>query len=693
MRMGTDPSQKIPGKTQTILLAETTSERWLSWVRLLCAGILIIVCVPAWIVAAPLGINSFYLQIVALGLLVSYSSFYLLYSKNKRRVGRHALYVLTFCDVVVITALIASTLSSCPRTTQMSGILYGGYFIAIAFTAFHHRVALSVFSGVLSIVGFTVASCMQIAVCGSASLSAGSYCTGIVLLGFATGFSSVVSRKNYQTVRKVLTSELRYDSLVDRLPEMIFTLDAQGRFIWSNKGCVQVLGVPQEKLAGTGIRSFLSKPEQLKLDQGGIKTTLEIHDHRGERKFVDCSIQRVVRGGPEEAFEGLMADVTDREMAISQREEMIDRLFQYQKMESIGSLASGMAHDFNNILQTIVDLSTIVSKESKEAETRKRMELILETTADARFLISELLALGRKKLLDYRHVDLKNFFTNLFSQFKNQLGADCKLRLEMPEAPMKVQGDPDYLKRVFQNIFGNARDSMPGGGIISVSCAFSLSSGGAETVIIRISDTGSGIAPELTEKIFDPFFTTKKPGKGTGLGLALVRRIITLHNGRVYVEQTGPRGTTFRIELPKVSGEESDVDTKSLLLNRESATLLILEDDPKIRNIMRFFLKEFDYSLLEASTSEEAAKLLREYHGKCRVLITDWKLAGEDPYKVIENLRSIKQELIVIVVSGYPSPGKSIERLRIYRWFTKPYDKNQLDIEIQRALRGLPSRV
>jgi PAS domain S-box-containing protein len=690
--MGTDPSQKIPGKTQTILIAETTSERWLSWVRLYTAAALVIICAPDWIIKSAFQV-SFYLQATAIAILMGYSIFYLMYARTRRRVGKQYLYLLTFCDVFVITILIISTLVPCTDRTELPSVLYGAYFIAIAFTAFHHRVTLSFFSGVLSIIGLTAVMWVQLVHCNDTSFSAVGFSLRILLLAFAASLSAVVSRNNYQTVRKVLISELRYDSLVERLPEMIFTLDSHGHFVWSNKECTVVLGIAPDKIIGMNIRSFFSKPEQLKLDEGGVKTTLEIHDVRGERKFVDCSIQRVVRGAPEEAFEGLLSDVTDRELAISQREEMIDRLFQYQKMESIGALASGMAHDFNNILQTVVDLSTIVSKESEETETRRRMDLILETTADARFLISELLALGRKKLLDYHYIDLRGFFTGMFAQFKNQLGSAYNLRLEIPEGAMRIQGDPDYLKRVFQNLFGNARDAMPGGGIISVSCSFAKTQGGAEMIIIRVSDTGTGIAPELAEKIFDPFFTTKKPGKGTGLGLALVRRIIALHYGRVYVEHTGPSGTTFRIEFPKASGEDSDVDTKSLLLNRSTATLIMLEDDPKIRNIMKFFLKEFDYVILEASTSEEAAKHLRESGEKCRVLITDWKIAGEDPHRVIEKLRAIKPELVVIVVSGYPAPAKSIEKLKIYRWFTKPYDKNQLDIEIQRALRGLPPRV
>jgi two-component system, cell cycle sensor histidine kinase and response regulator CckA len=385
----------------------------------------------------------------------------------------------------------------------------------------------------------------------------------------------------------------------------------------------------------------------------------------------------------------MMADVTDREMAVAQREEMANRLYQHQKMESIGSLASGMAHDFNNILQTIVDVSTMSLKESAEPETRKRMELVLETTADARFLISELLALGRKKLLDYRHIELKSFFSALIAQFKNQLGANYQLLLDIPDESLKIQGDPDHLKRVFQNLFGNARDAMPEGGTITVTCS-AKSRGGVGTAIIRVKDTGSGIPPELTEKVFDPFFSTKKPGKGTGLGLALVRRIVALHHGRVFVEQTSPNGTTFRIELPVVALGESEVDTKSLMLNRINTTVLMLEDDPKIRNIMKFFLKEFDYTILEAAAPDEAETCLKANKEKCRVLVTDWKLSSEEPQQMIKNMRSIREDLVVIVVSGYPPQTKSIETLKIYRWFTKPYDKNALDNEIQRALRGMP---
>jgi ActR/RegA family two-component response regulator len=204
--------------------------------------------------------------------------------------------------------------------------------------------------------------------------------------------------------------------------------------------------------------------------------------------------------------------------------------------------------------------------------------------------------------------------------------------------------------------------------------------------VIRFSDTGTGIPPDILDKIFDPFFTTKKPGKGTGLGLALVQRIVSLHNGRIMVEKTNRKGTTFKIEIPESEGGEVNRDTTVVLLNRRPTMVLLLDDDPKIRSILTFFMKEFKYSVCEASTLQEGIGELKKHLGECEVVIMDWKLGQDDPHHVITALRAVKKGLIVIVVSGYPARQKSIEEMNIWKWFTKPYDKNQLDLEIQRAL-------
>jgi ActR/RegA family two-component response regulator len=205
-------------------------------------------------------------------------------------------------------------------------------------------------------------------------------------------------------------------------------------------------------------------------------------------------------------------------------------------------------------------------------------------------------------------------------------------------------------------------------------------------VVIRFSDAGTGIPHDILDKVFDPFFTTKKAGKGTGLGLALVQRIVSLHNGRVSVEKTDRRGTTFRLEIPESEGGEIDHDTTVVMLNRTPAMVLLLDDDPKIRAILKFFMKEFKYAVCEASTLDEGVRELQKNIEECEVVIMDWKLGRDDPRQAIVRLRQIKPSIEVIVVSGYPAESKAVEEMKIRKWFTKPYDKNQLDLEIQKAL-------
>jgi ActR/RegA family two-component response regulator len=226
---------------------------------------------------------------------------------------------------------------------------------------------------------------------------------------------------------------------------------------------------------------------------------------------------------------------------------------------------------------------------------------------------------------------------------------------------------------------------MPLGGSITIECFREKNDSNSKLVVVRVIDTGTGIQHEILDRIFDPFFTTKKQGKGTGLGLALVQRIVSLHNGRVVVEKTDKKGTIFRIEFPESEGEV-DHDTTVILLNRRPTTVLLLDDDPKIRSILKFFMKECKYSVCEAATLDEGIIELKSNLQECEVVIMDWKLRRDDPHDVIAKLRAIKTDLIIIVVSGYPAKAKSIEEMNIWKWFTKPYDKNLLDLEIQKAL-------
>ncbi len=686
------------GKDQTILAAEIQSERLISMVRLAGAVFFSVVAIFSLFLGST-SLQVFGIQMAALSLVYLYSGFFL-FNSGKRKLHASFVYIPVFLDIVVITIIIWSYYLNGAGVAMISSSVSGVYFIVIIFTALHHKLSLSLFCGFSAAVGYTLLYFIFTRGEPVPASQFNDYPIRLVLLVTAAVLGGIVSRNNSRTIQKVISSEIRYHNLVHRLPEMLFTLDAHGNFIWANMASASIVGIPAKVLPGRNIRNFISQPDNFRLDANGVKGTFGITDIAGNEKFVDCIIQQVVEIDDRAAFDGIISDVTDREKAISQREEMVQRLYQYQKMESLGMLASGMAHDFNNILQTVNDLSTIILSESREDETKRRIELINETMVDARFLVSELFALGRKKPLDYRHVNLNSMMEQIVPQFSKQLGPNYFLALETPEEKLWLEGDPDHLKRIFQNLVGNARDAMPEGGTITITCEKVVRTSNEGVIHVRVTDTGTGIPQELSEKVFDPFFTTKKPGKGTGLGLALVRRIIMLHNGTISIEKSGYEGTTFLIEFPLSDEKELDSDTKALMLNRMPATVLLLDDDRKIRDVLKIFLKEFKYSVLEASDGSEALEALKENARSCNVLIMDWKLGNEDPHQVIRSLRSIRRDIIVIVVSGYPPQEKSIETMMITRWFTKPYDRNLLDIEIQRALhrvqakrRGIERRV
>ncbi len=683
--MAIETQKNFLGKTQTILMAEIESERWSSWIRLAIAlgySFLALYCYTI----DELSVKAFTVQMAAVLVLLGYSGFYLTrYSTARART--FSSFILVGLDVAVLTASLWAYSFMGMQSLAYRSSLFGVYFIAIIFTALHNKLSLSIFSGMLSAACY--AAYYVFAVYHKA-MPQDSWISDMtvrvaLLLAVAT-VAGITSRKNFTTISKVITSELRYQNLVHRLPEMLFTVDERGRFLWANNTAYALLGLPAKVVPGRSIFDYCVKPENLKLDKTEFKSTMQIKDFNGRTKYVDCVLQPREEDDKGIVYEGIMADVSDRELALAQREEMVSRLHQYQKMESLGTLASGMAHDFNNILQTIGDITQLVEKDTDEAETKTRMEVVSETLVEARILISELLALGKKKLLDYQSIHLQKFFEEIIPLYGAQLGAQFEVALKVPDEPLWIQGDAGYFKRIFQNLIGNSRDAMPEGGTITVECFREGADGTLGTAVIRVADTGTGIPHDIIEKVFDPFFTTKKPGKGTGLGLALVQRIVSLHNGRIAVEKTDSHGTTFRIEIPESEGGAVDHDTTVVMLNRTPTMVLLLDDDPKIRAILRFFMKEFKYSVCEASTLDEGARELQKHIDECEVVVMDWKLGTDDPHEAIGRLRGIKPALIVIVVSGYPAEEKAVEELKIWKWITKPYDKNQLDLEIQKAL-------
>ena len=666
-----------------LLLAESLSEKLVARIRFTLASVCAFVSLYLF-AANKIDFTICAIQIGLLIIMCGYSALFLFESRNKP-IHKLVAFTSSFLDVIIVTAFIWTLHFAGFPAQAIHMTSFPAYFVIIGFTALHNRETVSLFTGFLSLWAYF--SLYFIAVMpksGGMSDLLLLYIPGLIILLIATFISVLIARSNHRSVEKIASFEGGLSNVSSTLPLMLFKIDKKGTFLWVNTLSHGQFGVSPKKLVGQNIHSYIKNLEEFKSNKLPLQGTFKVKNFSRDIKYVDCIIQ--AQDEKSEMLDGSIVDVSDRERAISQREEMEQRLFQYQKMESLGTLASGMAHDFNNILQTITDITGRVGNKTAESSTKRGMALVSETLTDARFLISELLALGRKKPLNYGPVNISAFLREVIPTFSEQIGDSFEVNLDIRDDELWIQGDPDYLKRIFQNLFGNAKDAMPEGGIITLECFRSQSEGEDSSAVIRFSDTGVGVPDTIIEKIFDPFYTTKKKGKGTGLGLALVRRIITQHKGVVYIEKSNFQGTVFRMEIPETEEYRHDLDTKTIMVNRISTTVLVLDDDPKMCNILNFFLTELSYKTSIASTMEEGLKELKKHLDDCKVLIMDWKLKEKDPHEVIKRFRALKPELIIIVVSGYQPLQDSIKKMNIFRWITKPYDKNRLDREIQKAL-------
>jgi len=324
--------------------------------------------------------------------------------------------------------------------------------------------------------------------------------------------------------------------------------------------------------------------------------------------------------------------------------------------------------------------------EVNEPCVTERLVRIKDQIGQAQYLASELLSLGSDYQLSFDKVEVRAFLAMVIVALRERFDPKYRIEYTGGDTPLPIRADTRHLRRVFENLVGNACDAMPEGGVVTLWAGRLKRPGGVDSVAVHVADTGTGIAEGILDKVFDPFVTTKGPGKGTGLGLALVQHLVNLHKGTISVERSGPAGTTFCLEFPAADTLEINRDTHWMLSPRQRTRVLVLDDDPRIREVLRAFLVGLKYDTCEAGSLAEARRELTHWRTECRVLVMDWHIEGEEPSRILRELRAIVPSLLVIVVSGYLPDRAAIRDLGICRWFTKPYDRNLLDVEIQRTL-------
>jgi signal transduction histidine kinase/ActR/RegA family two-component response regulator len=348
-----------------------------------------------------------------------------------------------------------------------------------------------------------------------------------------------------------------------------------------------------------------------------------------------------------------------------ERNRLEQQFRQAQKMEAVGRLAGGVAHDFNNLLTVITGYAELLLSSDLEASQRTALQEIQRAAERGGALTHQLLAFSRGQPFTARTVQLNTLIVRMQKMLSRLIGEDIELIAVAAAEPATIRTDPGQLEQVVMNLVVNARDAMPGGGKLVIETAnaqvdqtyagpnVDLKPG--SYIVLAISDTGMGMDPETVTHLFEPFFTTKAPGKGTGLGLATAYGIVKQSGGAISVYSEPGRGTTIKIYLPaaeaKAAVEASGQEPAAAL--RGSETILVLEDEARVRKLVCEVLAGRGYRVLEAVRGEEAIRMAREHKGRIHLLLTDVVMPEMSGPQALEQIRARHPNVKVLFMSGY----------------------------------------
>jgi PAS domain S-box-containing protein len=440
----------------------------------------------------------------------------------------------------------------------------------------------------------------------------------------------------------------------------LYLIDPMGRVTTWNAGAARIKGYKAEEIIGRHFSVFYTHEDRnagepaLALETARRTGRYEKESWRvrkdGSRFLANVVIDAITDDdGRLIGFAKITRDITEQRRAQRELEETRSALIQSQKMEMVGQLTGGLAHDFNNMLAGIIGALNLMQRRiaaGRHAEIGKYIDAALASAHRAASLTSRLLAFGRRQSLDINPVDVAEAVSSMEILLGRSIGEN--IVLEMKLAPALAMTDPNQLETAILNLAVNARDAMPDGGRLTIETG--AASPGFVRVVVR--DTGVGIAADVLEKVFDPYFTTKPIGQGTGLGLSMVHGFVNQSGGDISISSTPGEGTTVTIRLPEA---HEAPEARPRAPREEPAgngeTVLVVEDDAQVRMLVLEVLREQGYSVLEAHNAQEALTLLEQV--SVDLLVSDVGLPGMDGRQLAELARSRAPTLRVLFITGY----------------------------------------
>ena len=498
--------------------------------------------------------------------------------------------------------------------------------------------------------------------------------------------------------------------LLDAVEQAVIATDLDGRITYWNRFAQSLYGWRGDEVLGHPAAAAvpvqaakLSDPEIRRTLNAGASWSgeLELLRRDGSRFVarVDCSPINDPDGRPVGVV-CVSSDLTDRRM-------LEEQLRVTQKLEAIGSLAGGVAHDFNNILTAITSYSEMLLDALIPGDpARSDVQEIHQAARRAASLTRQLLAFSRHQVLQPRAMRLDETVRGMEGMLRRLIGEDIALRVESAETPLGVMADPGQVEQVVMNLVVNARDAMPHGGALTIGLrrapvteAFARARGvdvvPGHYVVLTVQDTGEGMSAEVRERAFEPFFTTKPKGKGTGLGLATVYGIVRQSQGFLTLDSAEGRGTMFEVYLPELrrDAEPATFDAARLAPAKTTGTILLVEDEEGVRAVARRVLEREGHTVVWADSGAAGLEILRARGREFDLVLTDLVMPKMGGREMVDTMRGMGLDPVVLFMSGYTEDEIARrEPCDAVGWIEKPFTVEELRSRIQAALAARPVR-
>ena len=520
----------------------------------------------------------------------------------------------------------------------------------------------------------------------------------------AGSHADITERKRIKNA--LLESEKRYRELFEKSKGTVFIVDTRGKLVDINPAGLELLGYTKEELMAMDLMNDLHITPQARLQlrkklipEGYVKDAeLELRRKDGETVVVHVSASLMYDDeGKLSGYKGIAHDVTERK-------RLEQQLLQAQKMESIGLLAGGVAHEFNNLLTAIIGCVDELqeSMDAHDEPSQSSIKTIQAAANQAAEFTRDLLSFSRKQVMTLQPVVVNDVITDTLKLLDKLLSKNVLFSLDLSSEMLTVMADSRQLSQVIINLAINARDSMPDGGQMKImTWLANLNEVTAQKhgldvpgdyAVVSVSDTGQGMDEKTLNRIFEPFFTTKGVGKGTGLGLSIVYGIIKQHKGSIRVESKPGEGTVFMIYLPilpMVKAEMPRVKHQEKILPTESTgTILVVEDEEFVMHFLETTLVKAGYRLIVAEDGEEAFRKFKKHQDTISLVISDMVMPKMNGRVLYEEICKINPRIKVIFISGYSADMIECNEMPLdkVRFITKPFTKKILFEEIKSIL-------